>query len=292
MAFEFNSKPNRSEINRLNQAISVEEQNINTLFQKIGQTYFAAHRNDPEENQAESIRGILDALERAKGYKEQINTLRGIAICPNCKAEVSIVSAFCNHCGTKMPAPPQPAVSTNMNTVICQSCGARCSASQRFCNQCGSPLQQAQPAAPAAPTYAAAPAYAPVPPAPAAPIPPAPAYAPVPPAPAYEPAPAAPVPPASAFEPVPAFEPAPVNEPAPVFEPAPAYDPAPAFEPVPVPEETPVEEPAFAPAPEQYVPQEPVEEAPAAPQGKVCPNCGTVMEPDCNFCLECGTRLN
>ena len=286
MAFEFNSKPNRSEINRLNQAISAEEQNINTLFQKIGQTYFAAHRNDPEDNQAESIRGILDALERAKGYKEQINTLRGIAICPNCKAEVSIVSAFCNHCGTKMPAPPQPAVSTNMNTVICQSCGARCSASQRFCNQCGSPLQQAQPAAPAAPTYAAAPAYAPMPPAPAAPVPPAPAYAPVP------PAPAAPVPPASAFEPVPAFEPAPVNEPAPVFEPAPAYDPAPAFEPVPVPEETPVEEPAFAPAPEQYVPQEPVTEAPAAPQGKVCPNCGTVMEPDCNFCLECGTRLN
>ena len=266
MAFEFNSKPNRSEINRLNQAISAEEQNINALFQKIGQTYFAAHRNDPEENQAESIRGILDALERAKGYKEQINTLRGIAICPNCKAEVSIVSAFCNHCGTKMPAPPQPAVSTNMNTVICQSCGARCSASQRFCNQCGSPLQQAQPAAPAAPTYAAAPAYAP--------------------------APAAPVPPAPAYETVPAFEPAPVNEPAPVFEPAPAYDPAPAFEPVPVPEETPVEEPAFAPAPEQYVPQEPVAEAPAAPQGKVCPNCGTVMEPDCNFCLECGTRLN
>lgn len=280
MAFEFNSKPNRSEINRLNQAISAEEQNINALFQKIGQTYFAAHRNDPEENQAESIRGILDALERAKGYKEQINTLRGIAICPNCKAEVSIVSAFCNHCGTKMPAPPQPAVSANMNTVICQSCGARCSASQRFCNQCGSPLQQAQSAAPAAPTYAAAPAYAPVPPAPAAPIPPAPAYAPVP------PAPAAPVPPAPVFEPVPAFEPAPVNEP------TPAYDPAPAFEPVPVPEETPVEEPAYAPAPEQYVPQEPVEEAPAAPQGKVCPNCGTVMEPDCNFCLECGTRLN
>lgn len=292
MAFEFNSKPNRSEINRLNQAISAEEQNINSLFQKIGQTYFAAHRNDPEENQAESIRGILDALERAKGYKEQINTLRGIAICPNCKAEVSIVSAFCNHCGTKMPAPPQPAVSTNMNTVICQSCGARCSASQRFCNQCGSPLQQAQPAAPAAPTYAAAPAYAPVPPAPAAPVPPAPAYAPVPPAPAYEPAPAAPVPPAPVFEPAPAFEPAPVNDPAPAFEPAPAFDPAPAFEPVSVPEETPVEEPAFAPAPEQYVPQEPVAEASAAPQGKVCPNCGTVMEPDCNFCLECGTRLN
>ena len=127
---------------------------------------------------------------------------------------------------------------------------------------------------------AAAPAYAPVPPAPAAPVPPAPAYAPVP------PAPSAPVPPAPAYETVPAFEPAPVNEP------APAYDPAPAFEPVPVPEETPVEEPAFAPAPEQYVPQEPVAEAPAAPQGKVCPNCGTVMEPDCNFCLECGTRLN
>lgn len=217
----YDNRINRAEINRLNNAITAEEQNINALFQKIGQTYFEAHRKNPEDNQAANVRGILDALNRAKSYKEQINVLRGIAICPNCKAEVSIQSAFCNFCGTKMPNVQPPAPAADPNVIICRSCGNRCQNTQRFCNQCGAPLVQA--AAPA-PTPAPAPTSAP-----AAPAAPAPAYTPVAPEPAPEPVPEAPR------------------------------------------MEEQVEEPA--------------------PQKKICPNCGTEMEPDCNFCLECGTKL-
>ena len=275
MAFEFN-KPNRAEINRLNHAISAEEQTINGLFQKIGQTYYANHRNDPEENQAESIRGILEALERAKGYKEQINTLRGITICPNCKAEVSINSAFCNHCGTKLSTPVQPAAPVDQSTVVCQSCGNRCNAGQRFCNQCGTPLSQPAPAYKPIPV----PVYEPTP-APSFEPAPTPSYEPIP-APSYEQAPT------PSYEPIPApvYEPAPVpsdeplapEEPTPINAPAdePVTEPAPMVEPVSA-AEIPEAEPA------------PVEE-PAAPQTKICPNCGTVLEADCNFCLECGAK--
>ena len=236
---------NNREINRLNAMISSEEQTINAFFQQIGQTYFANHRNDPEENQKQSIRGILDALDRAKGYKDQINVLRGIAICPNCHKEVAIESAFCNFCGTKMPAAKAPEPVVDPNTIICQNCGNRCLNTQRFCNRCGTKLAAPAPAQPQP---------APVPPAP-----------PAPPAPEMQPPEPQPVPAAAVQSPVYAAPPTP--PPAPVMP------------------EPPVEQPEVQmPAPEP-------EPEPAAPQKKICPNCGTEMDPDCNFCLECGTRL-
>ena len=170
----------RSEINRINRMISEEEQTINALFQRIGQTYYAAHRDDPEDNQAGFIRGIFDAIDRIKQHREQINRVRGIAICPNCSAEVTITSAFCNRCGAKMPnsaapfggapvsggvfgaapTPPQnpgPAYTAPSYEQVshsaepepieisCPSCGNICSSSQRFCNRCGGSLVPVDP---------------------------------------------------------------------------------------------------------------------------------------------------
>ena len=80
------SRAARAEINRLTRLISEEEQTVNGLFQRIGQTYFAAHKDEPEETQAGYIRAIYDAFDRTKQYKEQINRVRGIAICPSCGA--------------------------------------------------------------------------------------------------------------------------------------------------------------------------------------------------------------
>ena len=59
MSNEF--RVNRAEMNRLNNAIAAEEQNINSIFQRMGQIYFTAHRDDPEESQAENIRGDMRA---------------------------------------------------------------------------------------------------------------------------------------------------------------------------------------------------------------------------------------
>ena len=204
------ARSNRLEINRLTNAIAAEEQNINEIFRRMGQTYFASHRNDPEENQADNIKAILEAVERGKLYKEQINAIRGIAICPQCRAEVSITSLFCNHCGAKMPVKTPPAPATPAGPV-CSRCGNVCAPGQRFCVNCGAPL--------AAPAQPQAPAYQPVPPVP----PQAPVYQPVPPmqpqAPVYQPEP-----PAEPERPI--YQPEPPAEPErPIYQPEPPAEP-------------------------------------------------------------------
>lgn len=275
------SRANRSEINRLTKAIAEEEQNINYAFQRIGQTYFAAHRQDAEESQKANVQAVLDAMQRASAMKDQINVLRGIAICPNCKSEVDIHAAFCSHCGTRMPGQVSSVPTAAPNAPICPKCGNVCAPGTRFCNQCGARIQEEAPAAPTAPAtnFAPTPSYTPVPE-------PTPAYTPTPePKPAYTPTPEPVQEPTPTYTPIPepVFQ-APRNtaqtivfnsvtdvEPA-----APIQESTPAPEPEAIPEE-----PAAAPIPEQ----------PAAPVQKFCANCGTPLDPDYRFCLECGTPV-
>ena len=286
----YDTRVNKTEINRLTKAIAAEEQNINLAFQRMGQTYFAAHRNDPEDSQKASIQAVLDAMQRASAYKDQINVLRGIAICPNCKAEVDITAAFCSHCGGRMPVQAPPVQQAAPNAAACPNCGNVCTPGTRFCNLCGTRLPEPGPAPayPPAPGYAPAPNYAPM-------NTPGPGYAPVPEsvptyAPVSEPTPSySPIPepifqaPPSPAQPqvfnAPAEGPAaPPPEPAP--EPAPVSESAPAPEPV----------PESTPAPEPEPASEPVPEQTEAPR-KFCANCGTPLDPDYRFCLECGTPV-
>lgn len=130
----------RKEVSRLNKAITEEEQKINAIFQRMGQVYFAAHRDDPEENQADSIRAILECVERGKKLKDQINELRGIAVCRNCGAEVDRRSAFCNRCGMRMPLPNSREEKLNPGELLCLACGNHCAPGTNFCNRCGARL--------------------------------------------------------------------------------------------------------------------------------------------------------
>ena len=262
-------RANRGEINRLNKAISAEEQTINAIFQSMGQTYFAAHRDDPEESQAAYVQGVLEAMNRIKGYKDQINVLRGIAICPNCQAEVSSTAAFCSCCGTRMPGKTLPAPPAQ-NSLICPNCGNVCQPGTRFCKLCGTRL--AETAAPAAP----APQQNPIP-QPAAPAVPQPA------APIPEPVSAAVPEPVSTAIPEPLPAPAPA---APVVPQPAAPIPEPVSAAVPEPVSVAVPEPVFTASPEP-IPAP----APAAPAKKICPYCGTELNPEYRFCLECGSPV-
>lgn len=75
--------------------------------------------------------------------------------------------------------------------------------------------------------------------------------------------------------------------------PAPAEEPAPAQE-APAAEETaeievPESEADQIDQPTEQIPE--VEEAPAVPENKICPSCGSVMPPENKFCTNCGTAL-
>ena len=259
-----------SEGMRLSSAIKAEEEKQNNLYREVGKYYFENCAANAEGQLKVLCDQIVASMELTSQYKQQQNVLKGMVSCPNCGAQISANSGFCNVCGSKIEKQVSPAPQLGAGK-ICPKCQKTVEADALFCTFCGNQFE-AQPAAPAyeepaAPAYEepATPAYE----EPAAPVyeePAAPAYE-EPAAPAYE-EPAAPV----------------YEEPA-----APAYEEpaAPAYE-----------EPA-TPAYEE--PAAPVYEEPAAPAYEevhipevtvpTCVKCGAVLEEGQKFCTVCGTKV-
>ena len=259
-----------SEGMRLSSAIKAEEEKQNNLYREVGKYYFENCAANAEGQLKVLCDQIVASMELTSQYKQQQNVLKGMVSCPNCGAQISANSGFCNVCGSKIEKQVSPAPQPGAGK-ICPKCQKTVEADALFCTFCGNQFE-AQPAAPAY-EEPAAPAYE-EPATPAYEEPAAPAYEESA-APAYE-EPAAPV-----YE-----EPA-----APVYEEpaAPAYEEsaAPAYE-----------EPA-APAYEE--PAAPVYEEPAAPAYEevhipevtvpTCVKCGAVLEEGQKFCTVCGTKV-
>ena len=259
-----------SEGMRLSSAIKAEEEKQNNLYREVGKYYFENCAANAEGQLKVLCDQIVASMELTSQYKQQQNVLKGMVSCPNCGAQISANSGFCNVCGSKIEKQVSPAPQPGAGK-ICPKCQKTVEADALFCTFCGNQFE-AQPAAPAY-EEPAVPAYE---------EPAAPAYE-EPAAPAYE-EPAAPVyeePAAPAYEEpaAPAYE-----EPA-----APAYE-----EPA-----TPAYEEPTAPAYEE--PAAPVYEEPAAPAYEevhipevtvpTCVKCGAVLEEGQKFCAVCGTKV-
>ena len=272
-----------SEGMRLSSAIKAEEEKQNNLYREVGKYYFENCAANAEGQLKVLCDQIVASMELTSQYKQQQNVLKGMVSCPNCGAQISANSGFCNVCGSKIEKQVSPAPQPGAGK-ICPKCQKTVEADALFCTFCGNQFE-AQPAAPAyeepaAPVYEepAAPAYE----EPAAPVyeePAAPAYEESA-APAYE-EPAAPV-----YE-----EPA-----APVYE-EPA---APAYEEVHIPEVTVptcVKCGAVLEEGQKFctVCGTKVGEEPAAPvqhmQSLTCRSCGAALEEGQKFCTKCGTPV-
>ena len=272
-----------SEGMRLSSAIKAEEEKQNNLYREVGKYYFENCAANAEGQLKVLCDQIVASMELTSQYKQQQNVLKGMVSCPNCGAQISANSGFCNVCGSKIEKQVSPAPQPGAGK-ICPKCQKTVEADALFCTFCGNQFE-AQPAAPAY-EEPAAPAYEePVTPAneePATPAneePAAPAYE-EPAAPAYE-EPVAPV-----YE-----EPA-----APVYE-EPA---APAYEEVHIPEVTVptcVKCGAVLEEGQKFctVCGTKVGEEPAAPvqhmQSLTCRSCGAALEEGQKFCTKCGTPV-
>ena len=243
-----------SEGMRLSSAIKAEEEKQNNLYREVGKYYFENCAANAEGQLKVLCDQIVASMELTSQYKQQQNVLKGMVSCPNCGAQISANSGFCNVCGSKIEKQVSPAPQPGAGK-ICPKCQKTVEADALFCTFCGNQFE-AQPAAPAyeepaAPAYEepATPAYE----EPAAPVYEEPA------APAYEEsaAPAYEEPAAPAYE-----EPA-----APVYEEpaAPAY-----------------EEPVTPPYEEVHIPEVTV---------PTCVKCGAVLEEGQKFCTVCGTKV-
>ena len=264
-----------SEGMRLSSAIKAEEEKQNNLYREVGKYYFENCAANAEGQLKVLCDQIVASMELTSQYKQQQNVLKGMVSCPNCGAQISANSGFCNVCGSKIEKQVSPAPQPGAGK-ICPKCQKTVEADALFCTFCGNQFE-AQPAAPAyeepaAPAYEepATPAYE----EPAAPVYEEPA------APAYEESAA------------PAYK-----EPA-----APAYEEpvTPPYEEVHIPEVTVptcVKCGAVLEEGQKFctVCGTKVGEEPAAPvqhmQSLTCRSCGAALEEGQKFCTKCGTPV-
>ena len=262
-----------SEGMRLSSAIKAEEEKQNNLYREVGKYYFENCAANAEGQLKVLCDQIVASMELTSQYKQQQNVLKGMVSCPNCGAQISANSGFCNVCGSKIEKQVSPAPQPGAGK-ICPKCQKTVEADALFCTFCGNQFE-AQPAAPAY-EEPAAPAYE-QPTAPAYEEPAAPVYE-EPAAPAYEEVhiPEVTVPTCvkcgAVLEEGQKFctvcgtkveeEPA-----APVYEEpaAPAY-----------------EEPVTPPYEEVHIPEVTV---------PTCVKCGAVLEEGQKFCTVCGTKV-
>ena len=128
-----------SDIAKLNSMISEEETKINNTYYQVGKLYVTMHLQDHEEEFAGMIASLVEAEEKIKNYRQQIQDIKGVVRCSKCGAEVQSGVAFCSSCGAPMPK-VQPVNIDNM--VRCKSCGAMVKKGVRFCTSCGKPMAQ------------------------------------------------------------------------------------------------------------------------------------------------------
>ena len=125
-----------SETLRLSNAIREEETKQAELYRQMGKYFYDYFAVAAEGKMKEWCDGIKASQQQVQVYKEQIQTLKGTVSCPNCGAEVSSGSAFCNVCGTKIEH-KVPKASAGR---ICPVCGASVPESAAFCTSCGTKI--------------------------------------------------------------------------------------------------------------------------------------------------------
>lgn len=128
-----------SEVARLNAMISEAEKTISNTYYQIGKLYATIHAQDCEAEFMGMIGTVLDADNKIKEYKRQIQDIKGVQRCEKCGAEVAQGVAFCSSCGSPMPV-ERPSIPED--SIVCPACGALVKRGMRFCTSCGKPMEQ------------------------------------------------------------------------------------------------------------------------------------------------------
>lgn len=130
------SSKNAMDISRLNSLISDKRKQIGQLYSALGESFFAAHREDPSPEFPQIVNAINSLFADIDKAENDIKQIRGVVKCPTCGADIMIGSAFCSACGTAAPveakAPAAPA-----GTRQCPQCGRQVPEENKFCTGCG-----------------------------------------------------------------------------------------------------------------------------------------------------------
>lgn len=99
-----------SDIVKANLKISSEERELTDLYCEIGKTYYEKNSENPCcDTMKELCEKVAEKTALIESLKQQVRSIKGVAVCGNCGAEVPLENDFCGKCGTKIEK-PEPAV--------------------------------------------------------------------------------------------------------------------------------------------------------------------------------------
>lgn len=92
------------ELTKINGNINTEEESIKQLYSEIGKHCFTKFEEGLESDEIilELCEKIKVHQENVNFFKEKINVIKKIVICPVCSNKMEKESAFCNKCGMKI----------------------------------------------------------------------------------------------------------------------------------------------------------------------------------------------
>jgi predicted amidophosphoribosyltransferase len=122
---------------RLNSLISEEQRQIANLYSQIGKLYCETAEIDAGTPLGELCLAVTASNERIAKYNDEILEIKGSRRCPNCGADISLNSAFCGACGSKMEIPPEKPAASAPEKRFCMHCGAELTEGIVFCISCG-----------------------------------------------------------------------------------------------------------------------------------------------------------
>lgn len=128
-----------AETARLNSQIADEQRKVGNLYTQIGKLYFEQRGGDGDALFSDLCNEITAANEQIEKLQADIQLVKGVKICPNCKADVPVTSGFCGKCGTAVASPPdsQEEESPELKVKYCSNCGVQLGDGEAFCGSCG-----------------------------------------------------------------------------------------------------------------------------------------------------------
>ncbi len=126
-----------SEISKLNSMIFEEEEKSESIYSQIGRIYASLYSPEHDVNFTEPLKALNASQNRIREFKNQIQIIQGVRLCPKCGAEVSPNAVFCSLCGISLPKPY-----SKPPFEICPECGAKVKTGMNFCTSCGKPMRQ------------------------------------------------------------------------------------------------------------------------------------------------------
>lgn len=124
-----------SEVVKLNNNISANEDKIRELFHKLGYECYRAYKAGTEAASQQFLDEIDSLYQLINADKERINEINAANKCPSCGAKISKKDIFCVNCGTKLNKTDSAA------KPVCKSCGVELLPGAAFCGNCGTKVE-------------------------------------------------------------------------------------------------------------------------------------------------------